>query len=505
MQKTFFFRNIFYIFCGIFCTTICYGIDLSSTQILKINGNVEVKKTDSTSFKKLRKNLKLSGSLKRLDGGDKVKTHQSSNAEMALKNTCILAVKEQSLFEVPKLNEVENVTQLKAQQGSILFKVISGNNFEVRTADVIAGVKGTLFEMDVLDGFYCLAGTPGLEIGTLAAGGTIVNVFKGEVELKHAITGKTRTLKAGEGISVFNNQLLNVDTIVQDGFGILQKFNPVNLVEKKFGEAGSSLLTANPSLDGLMGLADETSFPAAISDKKSRFNSMFTGFSAPVVEKLNKAEAITRQTGQVIGEVRELETIGRDLVGEKFKADFSSFRVQKNPFFASEKGVKEVYLDNYTFASAIAGFGSDRLKMEPTKEGLSLLEGFGSMRVKKFHGSNSAIEFLLSYYESAENLVTNIKVLKGNLYARIPGEIDVFKIPAGESSFTFNLKSGKYGWGSPSQPPFAKQIVSYNFQAEKKLSKQKQSHDSKTTKKRVNSIKKIIKKNPRNLLRGLGF
>ena len=148
--------------------------------------------------------------MKRLDGGDKVRTHTESSAEMALKDTCVLAVKEQSIFEVPKTLGKEAIAELKAQQGALLFKVISGSNFQVQTADVIAGVKGTLFELDIIDNFDCLLETPGLQIGTLAPGGTVVNVYKGEVELTHAETGKKRTLKEGEGLAALGSKLLNL-------------------------------------------------------------------------------------------------------------------------------------------------------------------------------------------------------------------------------------------------------------------------------------------------------
>ena len=80
-----------------------FAIDMSSSEIIKTTGKVSVKKTNSPEFKKLNANLKLSGSLKNLNGGDKVRTFSNSSADLVLKDTCILAVKEQSIFEVPQV------------------------------------------------------------------------------------------------------------------------------------------------------------------------------------------------------------------------------------------------------------------------------------------------------------------------------------------------------------------------------------------------------------------
>ena len=83
--------------------TTVFAIDMSKSEVIKTTGKVAVKKTTSPEFKKLNSNLKLSGSLKNLDGGDKVRTYNDSTADLALKDTCILMVKEQSIFEVPQV------------------------------------------------------------------------------------------------------------------------------------------------------------------------------------------------------------------------------------------------------------------------------------------------------------------------------------------------------------------------------------------------------------------
>lgn len=55
------------------------AVDLSATEITSIEGRVEVRKGAEAAFKKLHSNLKLAGAMKRLDGGDKVRTHTESS------------------------------------------------------------------------------------------------------------------------------------------------------------------------------------------------------------------------------------------------------------------------------------------------------------------------------------------------------------------------------------------------------------------------------------------
>eukprot|EP01156_Anaeramoeba_ignava_P015593 Anaeramoba_ignava/a614323_12.p1 GENE.a614323_12~~a614323_12.p1 ORF type:complete len:501 (-),score=45.86 a614323_12:65-1567(-) len=492
---------------GLFLLAItgnAHCVDLNSTEITKITGKVKVKKTSSPTFKKLRRNLKLSGSLKRLTGGDKVRTQIKSSAEMALKNTCLLSVKEQSLFEVPQQLGEKAIQQLKAQQGSLLFKVVSGSNFEVRTADVIAGVKGTLFEVDVIDNFNSLLETPDLEIGTLAAGGTMVNVYEGNVALTHAVTGKTRTLKAGEGVAVFNNSLMSVDKILQEGFGVIQKFNPATLVQQKFGSQGSAMLQAAPSLNAIQGLTSN-SFPNALGTPVSRMNSMFSGLTSPVVQKLQNAQRLTNEAGRIVNEAKEIESIFKGLSGEKFKPNFSRYRPQKYPFAVSAGRSKEVYLGNLTFAGLSAGFGAKKLQLEPTPEGICLTEGFGGVKIKKFHGTKTAAEFQACHYVSGNQYITTVEAIKGELYGRIPGTLEIFKLPKGLNSHVFDSTTGKSKWIKAASNAMMPETLSYKFKVDAELAKQKAKLDTKNEKKRVNTIKKIIRKRPRNLLKGFGF
>ncbi|MFZ5950288.1 MAG: FecR domain-containing protein [Candidatus Rifleibacteriota bacterium] len=456
----------------------CMAVDLSATEILNIEGRVEVKKGQEQAFKKLNRNLKLAGALKRLDSGDKVRTYNESTAEMALKETCILAVKEQSLFEVPQTLGQAAITQLKAQQGALLFKVISGSNFEVKTADVIAGVKGTLFELDIIDGFNTMLETPALELGTLTHGGTIVNVYRGEVELKHTTTGKSRRLKAGEAVTVFNNPAMALNRLFSEGFSLTRAIDPEALLAERFGAQAVEMLNVAPDLASLTGFSGVGSINAAIGEPAQRLSSMFQGCSDEIMQAIH------------INEVDACIDVIKDLKDEKYKADFSGYSPQQNSFSIDDRRFNEVYLGNKTFAACKASFGSQRARLEPSKEGIILNEGNGTFRVIKFNGNTPDLEFIASHYESQGQHVTTINLIKGELFARIPGELEYFKVPAGSVSFMAGAAKGS--WASANAQSLDPAAQTYAFKVLEKISKERKEVDKRNTQKKVNAVKKII-------------
>ena len=460
----------------------CMAVDLSSTEILNIEGRVEVKKGQEAAFKKLNRNLKLSGALKRLDSGDKVRTYSESSAEMALKETCILAVKEQSLFEVPKTLGKEAITQLKAQQGALLFKVISGSNFEVKTADVIAGVKGTLFELDIIDGFNTILETPCLELGTIVAGGTIVNVYRGEVELTHATTRKTRKLNAGQSLTVFNNSSMALNRIFSEGFGVIRQFEPAALLQERFGNEAVQLLNIAPELGSLAGFAGVGAIKTAIGKPAERLNKMFSGYSNDIMKKFH------------INEIGTVIDIANDFKDEKYKADFSGYTPPRSPFSIDNRNFREVYLGNHTFAACKAWAGSNRAKVEPTQEGLLLTEGNGSFRCLRFKGNSPDLEFVSTYQNINGQQINCVNVIKGELFARIPGELDYYKIPAGEVAYV--IEEGKYQgtWEKVVSQNLDPAGKSYKFKVAEKIRKERESVDRKNTKKKIDGAKKIFRK-----------
>ncbi|MDD3147685.1 MAG: FecR domain-containing protein [Candidatus Riflebacteria bacterium] len=478
------------------------AVDLTATEITSIEGRVEVRKGAEAAFKKLHSNLKLSGALKRLDGGDKVRTHIESSAEMALKDTCILAVKEQSIFEVPRTLGKNAIAELKAQQGALLFKVISGSNFQVQTADVIAGVKGTLFEVDIIDNFECLLETPGLQIGTLAPGGTVVNVYKGEVELTHAQTGKKRTLKEGESLAALGSSLLKFDSILQEGFTPLRNFDPASLLGEKYGQGALGLLDTNPTLSGLTEFAGLGNVPVNLGD--NRFSEMLTGLDNPLIEKLQAVEEYTRSAGEIIDSAKELEQLGKDLMGEEFKFDFSEFNREEQPFTVSERNFREIYLGNNSFAACKAAGGSRSARLEPTSEGLLLNEGNSVFKFKKFKNVTPAIEFAAGYQQNGTDLITSINLVKGDLYGRIPGDIKFFKIPRGLKSYHFNTATGQGQWLQTAAGAIPDDLNRHIMKIDEKIAREKGQHDQETKTKQVDAVKKVIK-NPRDLLRKFKF
>lgn len=458
------------------------AIDLSATEILKIDGRVEVKKGVNESFKKLNKNLKLAGSLKRLDGGDKIRTFNQSSAEMALKETCILAVKERSLFEVPKTLGPEALTQVRAQQGALLFKVISGSNFEVKTADVIAGVKGTLFELDIIDGFNTIIETPDLEIGTIVQGGTIVNVYRGEVELKHSQTGKARKLGAGESVAVLNKAAMALSNFFKDGYSVLPNFDPESLLKQRFGEEAVQLLSLAPRINELTNFSGIGRINSAIGDHSQRFSSLFpSGF-------------FKKNNIPVPDEYRDEFEIVKGLIDEKYHADFSRYSPPKSAFRSDNRKFKEVYLGNHTFAACKAWAGDRFISLEPTPEGLLLNQGNGIFRCLKFKGNSPELDFIASCKNEDNQYSTSVQVLKGELFARIPGELEYFKIPAGAVTHIGTAGSGTNKWIKAKAEAFDPSLNSYIFSISQKIANERQKVDNRNKKRKIETGKKLLRK-----------
>jgi hypothetical protein len=426
----------------------------------------------------LNRNLRLAGPLKRLDSGDKVKTHTKSAAEMALKETCILAVKERSLFEVPQTLGQEAITQLKAQQGTLLFKVISGSNFEVKTADVIAGVKGTLFELDIIDSFHTLLETPALEIGVLTAGGTMVNVYEGEVELKHNHTGATKTLKAGEGIAVLSELSLKLNKALQNGFGEIIKFVPSQLLTQNYSKAMTPLLDINSNIKEITNFPGIGLFNSSAGDKKTRLKNLFTGFQGNGIKIDNM----------------DLDSYIDILSDEKYTADFSRFRPRTSVFSVAGNKFNEVYIGHKAFAACKPFAGSRSIRLDPTAEGISLVEGNGIFRILRFKKDRPDIEFIASHYTSQNTPVTTVQVIRGELYGRIPGEIEYFKIPAHAASLVIDPKTKKASWMQADPNSIPPDSRAYVFQAAEKIAKEKEAVKRKNTKKKINGVKKLLNK-----------
>ncbi len=449
---------------------------LSASELIKVEGKVEVKKGQAPAFKPVPANLKLAGALKRLDGGDKVRTAMQSAAELMLKDTCVLAVKEGSLFEVPLVLGEKGMAQLKAQQGHFLFKVVSGSDFKVQTADVVAAVKGTLFEVEMTDSFQRLLQTPGVEIGIDHAGGTMVDVIEGEVELTHQATKGTRRLKAGEGISVFNRVLMGLDKGFAGGFSEVRRFQPLERIRESFGQIGEALHGLASTRQGLLGFQGGG---LSLPFQRLNFGGQMGRFSG------NFAPEWAQRLG---GNLRDLNNLrktfrawGKKLVGEEFKPEIDErrFPVQKYPMIIPEVAVKEAHLGEGLFVAAGPRPGCQVLKLTPEEgRGLVLQEGEGTFRLRDFI---DGIDGLVTVRQEADQVVTVIEMKEGTLHARVPGETEVYAVGAGQrTAFLTSTADGasRLAQTVPELDP-SPSVLEYAFRAQEEIKRQREQHDAK--------------------------
>ncbi|HNW33386.1 MAG TPA: FecR family protein [Candidatus Ozemobacteraceae bacterium] len=481
------------------CGTAHAAVDLSTSELIKVSGKVEVKKGQEPAFKSVPANLKLAGALKRLDGGDKVKTSTQSSAELALKNTCVLAVKEGSLFEVPLTLGQAALTKLKAQQGSFLFKVVSGSDFKVQTADVIAGVKGTLFEVEIHDNIVPLLLTPGLELGVAGAGGTVVNVFEGDVELTHALTGKTRKLKAGERLAAFGSQIMQLDKSLAEGFGQVSAFQPLQRLQERFGSLGMRLGAVPSTVLGIAGVNTEGAMmPVSLGRAKDRLNSLTEGISAPIMEKLRQIDTVKSAIGGIKDTANEAKKTIDDLKGQEFKPtiDEGKYPVQVGPLVVPENGLYEAHLGHGQFLAIGPEAGCQAMKLQPERGGLMLQEGVGTIKLKN---PVTGIDGTLAVKTVGNHLLHLVQMKSGTLLARIPGETAAISVtPSQPLAIEFDPAAGtgrKVAW--PQDPAFNKNVVEYRLTAETDIEAQRAQHDAKVSEARGNAIQKVLQKAPK--------
>ncbi|HOY68069.1 MAG TPA: FecR family protein [Candidatus Ozemobacteraceae bacterium] len=475
-----------------FCGSAFGAVDLTTTELIKVSGKVEVRKGQEPAFKAVPGNLKLAGPLKRLDGGDRVKTGTESSAELSLKNTCVLAVKEDSLFEVPVVLDEAALAKLKAQQGSFLFKVVSGSDFKVQTADVIAGVKGTLFEVEIHDNLLPLLMTPGLDLGVEDAGGTVVNVYEGDVELTHAVTGKTRRVKAGERLAAFGRRIMQLDGSLAEGFGQVIPFKPLQKLQERFGTLGMRLGAVPSSLQGISSLNTEGALmPRALLRGSNRLNALTEGLSGPVLEKLRRFDAIR---SAVSGIKKQME----DLKGKEFvpSIDTGKYPIQSEPLIVPENGLYEAHLGNGQFLAVGPEQGCQVMKLTPDRGGLVLQEGAGTVRLKN---PVTGLDGLCAVHMAGDKLLHLVQVKSGTLLARIPGDAEVTQVTQAQPlAVEFDPAAGtgrKVAW--PSDAAFNPSVAEYRLTVETDIEEQKAAHDAQVNEARSNAVQEVIKKAPK--------
>ncbi|NCB45380.1 hypothetical protein EOM81_00040 [bacterium] len=479
---------VIFLFFAVFVAS-CHSakaIDLSSTEIIGAEGRVEVKKGANSVFKTLHKNLKLSGNLKRLDGGDAVRTYQNSFAEMALKNTCIMVVNEQSVFEVPLTLDMAKIQELKAQQGKLLFKVVSGSNFQVQTADVIAGVKGTMFEVEILDNFSTLFETPILQLGTLVPSATGVKVYEGEVELTHRASGLKKRLNKGESIIAFSP--FGKINSANDVFGAVEKISSDNLIST-YGDKAIEMLNIDSTSMSEFSEYTGLSISGELSNLKEK-NASGNSFSNKVLEYRN---ANLLKNGDL--SVGDAVDIGEGfLKKEQYNVDFSEYTPLSAETTITDRNITELYLNNKVFAACKAWDGTSKALLVPTGEGVQISQGAGQFKVCRYKGKTTDIEFLSSHYQANDLIVTSFKVLKGKLYGRIPGNVDCFEITDGFSAFIYNQTTGKANLGVAPAGAISNEISAHSFQIAEKIESGEKAAAKKNKENQRKSTQKLIEK-----------
>ncbi len=484
------------------CGTAHASVDLTTTELIKVSGKVEVKKGQASPFKPVPANLKLAGGLKRLDGGDKVKTGSESSAELSLKNTCVLAVKEGSLFEVPMTLDQAALTKLNAQQGSFLFKVVSGSDFKVQTADVIAGVKGTLFEVEIHDNIAPLLITPGLELGVEGAGGTVVNVFEGDVELKHAITGKTRRVKAGSRLAAFGRSIMGLDGSLAEGFGQVTEFKPLQRLQERFGALGMRLGAVPSTLQGIAGVNTEGAvMPVRLGGARDRLNSLTEGISGPILQKLGRFRGMRQAFANRVSQFQDIKQTVQDLKGTAFepKIDEGKYPVQSNPLIVPENGLSEAHLGEGQFIAASPAEGCQVVKLQPERGGMMLEEGVGTFRLKN---PIANLDALVAVKAEGDRLQHFIKVNSGTLLARLPGESEPVSVtPSAPLAAEFDPAAGTAKRIEWQDPGFAQNVAEYRLEVETDIEAQRAEHESKVNEKRGNALQDLFEKAPKKKIK----
>lgn len=458
-----------------------YAIDMSSSQVIKTTGKVSVKKTTSPEFKKLNPNLKLSGSLKNLDGGDRVRTFNNSTADLALKDTCILMVKEQSIFEVPKILNQKDLINLQAQQGSILFKVAHGSNFQVQTADVICGVKGTMFSITIVDGLNTMLETPGLQLGYAFEGGTAIDVYEGEVEVIHKTTKEKTTLGAGQGLVAW------ISSKAKKGDKLIEQisFNPESKARELYGESFNKLKKAK-FLKDFAGIKALDSYSSKLR-YDNKLIKQLGKLDNPLVKKYAKEISNVKSCSS---ELKEWGQIINDSKGKKFHADFSRYTPLE-----SEKSFyntfDEVYMGNNTLAACKAANGSSVLKAEPGLSGLVITEGNGLIKMRVFNDNlDTTAEVMANVYKSGNDIITAVRNADGRLSWREPGSLEIQKVPAGDVAYVFNANTCKGKWIQAASGSINNELNSFNFSTEARMQQEKKKVKQENEKKQKNAIKK---------------
>jgi hypothetical protein len=474
-------------------TSEILALTLENTELVNVTGTVEVKKTNMPAYKPVPKNLKLAGGMKRLDSGDKVKTLSQSGAEMILKETCLLTVRENSRFEIPQVVGQGLINQLKTGNGSYLFKVISGSDFKVKTADVIAGVKGTLFEVEAVDDLRTILSSPNFDLGIEVGGGTNINVYEGEVELNHTQTGKTRRLKPGEGITAFGQKLARLDQALSDGFGPLRRFKPLQKLQENFDKIGTALNSLPSTVKGLSGFVPGAhAMPLSNGLGTNRFVRLFDGIDSALKQRLGQFAPLAQRFQGAKEGAKELGSILRNLRGDTFVPDISTgdYPVPTEPVELGESQLEEIHLGNGLFIAAVPEEGCSRVVLIPENEGMRISEGEGSFRIRDLTGETDGI---LTLKDTPNGPVSRIQMNKGSLTVRLHDNDKYVSVRSGQTLAWQMVPDGRQQpttLAAAALPGYSR-VAEHRFAAESQIDEQRAAFQEQQNAKRLEAAKQI--------------
>lgn len=487
------------------CISHVKAVEIESSEVINAEGRVEVRKNPSPEFLKLNNNLRLAGAMKMLYGGDKLRTHTESAAELTLKDICIVGVKEDTIFEIPESIGDDTPKTLTAQQGSVLLKVVTGSDFQVRTADVIAGVKGTLFEVDVVDGFDLMLETPGLQFGIPGNGGTIVNVYEGEVELTHADTGTRQRLRKGQGIAAMRSSLLKLNQAISRGFGPMRRFDPRRQISERFGAGASQLINMAATRTGLRNFAGFRGIKRSNGNFRNRFASLLTGLRPGTIDQIQKFSRASRKAATMKRDFGELKKIVEALKGDEFTPDFSNQSELMEEEELYDDDFSELYLGENLFAlcKACNSRESEDYESSATVEkihnGLAISEGSADIKLRKYDDEKTAVEFAVRHFREGDIIYTVVKMIKGELYVRRIGDIEYQAVPEEETIYSLDSRTGAFDVSAVPEirgSMINSELLAQDFEVQQTVSEDLEAHKKKQLNKKKDAVKKIIKSNP---------
>ena len=475
------------------------AIDLTSSEVINVEGRVEVKNTTTPEFVPLNSNLRLVGAFKK---------HKGSGAEIGLKDTCLIAPKENSHFEVPPTAGESAIAQIKAQEGSFLFKVVSGQPFSVQTADVVAGVKGTLFEVDILNGLDLMLAFPGIELGEMQAGATSVNVYEGEVELNNPVSGQRRRLTRGQRIAVFNKILQRAHASFASGFGAVGQFDPAKRLQERFGMLGQRLMELSSRRDqllqGLQGLTPGgLSMPFRRAQRLEHLQEVMKGMPNEAMGKLFEKGLFGRRLERRLQKLQNLPKVAdffKNFLGEQAAPSFPTtvYPLLNRDASVPADRVSEFHLGEGMFIAAQAIPQTPALVVGPEQEGIKMRQGMGSFRVKSLSPTHARLDALINSYQSGPQHITLIQVLEGQLHARLDGYTETFGLDPGVYAFSYAKGAPKtLRVAPPAQMGFMPTVVNHRFTAEQRTAQNQPDPRQQLQKQRQN-LDKLRRLLPRN-------